>query len=331
MLTTKHISDVTLAQMLLARGELVAIPTETVYGLAANALNAEAVARIFEVKNRPTFDPLIVHTYSIEALERHAHSIPAEAYKLAEAFMPGSLTLLLPKRAHIPDIVTAGLPTVGLRIPNHALALELLHGIDFPLAAPSANPFGYISPTTAQHVRAQLGEAIPLVLDGGACVVGVESTIVGFPEGEPTIMRFGGISVEAIEKVLGRQVKTMTHSSSNPAAPGMLASHYAPRKPFYVTAVGNLPTFLQKFLAQYAPERIGVLALRGGLPALPTDCQVLLSTEGNLNEAAQKLFGAMRQLDALDVDVIIAEYVPQEGLGRAINDRLKRASLTLET
>ena len=329
MLTNSNelLSPLTLAQLLLARGDLVAIPTETVYGLAANALNAQAVAKIFEVKKRPTFDPLIVHTYSVEQLARYAHSIPDEAYKLAEVLMPGALTLLLPKQAHIPDIVTAGLPTVGLRIPKHPLALELLHGLDFPLAAPSANPFGYISPTTAEHVRAQLGDAIAMVLDGGACSIGVESTIVGFPNGEPTILRFGGISLEEIESILGMVVKTFTHSVSNPSAPGMLASHYAPKKPFYVTTSGNLEAFSKGFLQKYAPEKIGVLAFKAGLAHIPAENQLILSPTADLNEAAQQLFGAMRRLDNLPVRIILAEFVPQNGLGRAINDRLQRASV----
>lgn len=326
MSTDENLSNITLAQMLLARGELVAIPTETVYGLAANALNAQAVAQIFEVKKRPTFDPLIVHTYSIEALQRYAMAIPREAWALAEAFMPGSLTLLLPKKNFIPDIVTSGLPTVGLRIPNHPLALELLHGLDFPLAAPSANPFGYISPTTAQHVREQLGNDIAMVLDGGACGIGVESTIVGFPDGVPTVMRFGGIAVEDIERVLGRQVQTLLHSSSNPQAPGMLASHYAPRKPFFVAEASNVLELAHDFLGKFVPEQIGALVFQVPLPCLPTANQCVLSEVGNLNEAAQRLFGSMRHLDALPLEVIIAEYVPQEGLGRAINDRLKRAN-----
>ncbi len=325
--STQDINPVTLAQLLLARGELVAIPTETVYGLAANALNAQAVAKIFEVKNRPTFDPLIVHTYSIGQLEKYAHSIPVDAYHLAEAFMPGALTLLLPKQPNIPDIVTAGLPTVGLRIPKHSLALELLHGLDFPLAAPSANPFGYISPTTAQHVQTQLGSAISMVLEGGACSIGVESTIIGFPAGKPTILRFGGVSVEEIEAVLGKSVEMMTHSSSNPTAPGMLASHYAPKKPFYVTETGNLEAFAKGFLPKYAPEKIGVLGFKNRLPNIPVENQHILSTEGDLNEAAQQLFGAMRALDNLAVRIIIAELVPAQGLGRAINDRLQRASV----
>lgn len=320
------LDEIALAQILLARGELVAIPTETVYGLAANALNAQAVTQIFEVKKRPTFDPLIVHTYAINALEKYATDIPKEAYTLAEVFMPGSLTLLLPKRSIIPDIVTAGLPTVGLRIPNHALTLELLRGLEFPLAAPSANPFGYISPTTAEHVKQQLGDAISMILDGGACSVGVESTIIGFPEGIPTVMRFGGVSVEEIESVLGRQVHTLTHSSSNPQAPGMLASHYAPRKPFYVAEAGKLQDLADVFLARYAPEKIGVLAFKEPLPCLPTIQQLVLSEAGSLSECAQNLFGFMRLLDALPIKIIIAEYVPQEGLGRAINDRLKRAN-----
>ncbi|MES2733756.1 MAG: L-threonylcarbamoyladenylate synthase, partial [Bacteroidota bacterium] len=174
---------------LLQQGEVVAIPTETVYGLAGNALNTKAVARIFSVKNRPTFDPLIIHTNSLEKVLQFVDEMPAQAKTLAQACWPGPLTLLLPRKDSIPDLVTSGLDTVAVRIPNHSLTLSLLEALEFPLAAPSANPFGYISPTTAEHVYNQLGKKIPYILDGGPCLVGIESTIVGFEDGEPTIYR----------------------------------------------------------------------------------------------------------------------------------------------
>jgi len=308
-------TDLARAKTLLMQGELVAIPTETVYGLAGNALNAEAVARIFEVKERPTFDPLIVHVPDWASVGRYASEVPPKAALLAENFWPGPLTLLLPKRQNIPSLVTSGLDTVGLRCPNHPLTRALLQQLDFPLAAPSANPFGYISPTSAAHVNAQLGNRIPYILDGGPCEVGIESTIVGF-DGEQTVVhRLGGITVEQIEEVVG-PVSVHIHSTSNPQAPGQLASHYAPRKPLLL---GSLPALLQA----HAHRQVGILSFQ-------TDYrhahQVVLSPAGNLREAAQKLFTALRELDGEDVDIILAERVPHEGLGRAINDRLQRAA-----
>ncbi|WP_405512000.1 L-threonylcarbamoyladenylate synthase [Spirosoma sp. KNUC1025] len=184
-------TDRQIAKQLLEAGNVVSIPTETVYGLAANALNPDAVLTIFRVKNRPTFDPLIVHTDSLEKLDRFVSTIPESARDLASTYWPGPLTLLLPKKAIIPDLVTAGLPTVGIRIPNHPLTLALLNSLDFPLAAPSANPFGYISPTTAQHVADQLGLQVPYILDGGPATIGIESTIVGFDGNKPTVFRLG--------------------------------------------------------------------------------------------------------------------------------------------
>ena len=214
---------------LLNEGNLIAIPTETVYGLAANAFDPVAVSKIFEVKNRPKFDPLIVHSYSIEKIKEFVISFPEKSLLLAETFWPGPLTLILKKKNIIPDIVTSGLDSVAVRIPNHPLTLKLLSMLDFPLAAPSANPFGYVSPTEPKHVKAQLGEKIPLILDGGICKVGIESTIVGYEGDEPVIYRLGGLSVEDIEEVVGR-VKIQLHSSSNPLAPGQLEKHYSPNK-----------------------------------------------------------------------------------------------------
>lgn len=303
----------------LEAGNIVSIPTETVYGLAGNALNEEAVTKIFTTKERPSFDPLIVHIGRMEDLETYAKDIPKEAYILAEKFWPGALSILLPKTESIPYLVTSGLDTVAIRMPNHPLTLELLQHLDFPLAAPSANPFGYISPTSAKHVEDQMGDKIPFILDGGPCSVGVESTIVGWEDGQLTIYRLGGVSVEEIEEVLGQSVMQKSHSSSNPQAPGMLKSHYAPSKPFYL---GNLDDLLEEF----EDEVVGVIAFRDELLDIDEEDQIVLSPSGDLEEAARNLFSALRKMDDLDVDVILAEPVPNIGLGKAINDRLKRAA-----
>ncbi len=296
------------------------IPTETVYGLAANALNPEAVVNIFRIKNRPAFDPLIVHIPDAAAAEQYVTHIPAPAHALMEAFWPGPLTLLLPRRDCIPDLVTSGLPHVGLRVPAHPLTQALLHALPFPLAAPSANPFGYISPTTARHVADQLGNQVPYILDGGPCTIGVESTIVGFDDQEaPVVYRLGGLSVEVLEAVCG-PVRLQLNQSSNPAAPGMLAAHYAPRKPLLLGAV---PEMLEGLEAQ----KTAILAF-GDTSGLPKVRRVEnLSPGGDLSEAAQRLFALLRTLDAdPDITAIVAVPLPEVQLGRAINDRLRRAA-----
>ena len=308
-------SDILQAKSILTAGNTVAIPTETVYGLAANAFDTRAVAQIFSIKKRPSFDPLIVHTHSIDALHSFVREIPEAARLLAATFWPGPLTLLLPKKSTIPDLVTSGLDRVAVRIPNHPLTLALLQSLPFPLAAPSANPFGYISPTTAQHVADQLGNEVEYILDGGAAHVGVESTIVGWEDGKATVMRVGGLSIEDIEKVIGK-VNVLAVSSSNPAAPGMLKSHYAPRIPMRAGIVSEL-------IQKYVSKKVAVLSFQQAYSSAYTN--YILSKRGDLNEAAQNLFAAMRELDATDADIIITEYVPAEGLGLAINDRLKRA------
>lgn len=307
-------TDLLKAAELLAAGELVAIPTETVYGLAANAFDPDAVMRIFTTKQRPSFDPLIVHIGRLEDVHQVARDIPPNAERLIQAFWPGPLTLVLPKRPEVPDLVTSGLDTVGVRMPAHPMALELLGKLDFPFAAPSANPFGYVSPTTAQHVADQLGGSIPYILDGGACVVGVESTIIGWEGDRWVLYRPGGIGVEAIESVIGpvhAAVKRLL-----PAAPGMLESHYAPRKPVFVGDVVEL-------LPQFADQRVGVIGFQRSFAVHRSE---VLSPIGDVREAARNLFAALRALDASDVDVILAERFPDEGLGRAINDRLRRAA-----
>lgn len=312
-------TDVGFAVQLLQAGKLVAIPTETVYGLAGNAFSEEAVSAIFAVKQRPVFDPLIVHTSSIERLTQLALELPEAAYTLAQHFMPGPLTLLVPKAAVIPDLVTAGSPLVALRIPRHPLTLQVLESLDFPLAAPSANPFGYISPTTAAHVAQQLGTKIPYILDGGSCQVGLESTIVGFPEGrKPVVLRKGGLSVESIEAAIG-PVDVRVHSSSNPQAPGMLKSHYAPRIPLQI---GDIETLLRI----HNGKRIGILSFQRCVPGIEPKYQVQLSVDGDYAEAARNLFSGMRYLDGLELDLLLAEWVPEKDLGRAINDRLRRAA-----
>jgi len=312
-------TDIEAAKIFLGNGLPVGIPTETVYGLAANALDEDAVLKIFQVKNRPHFDPLIVHTHSIAGIEKYVKEIPACARVLMERFMPGALTLLLKKRNFVPDIVTSGLDTVAIRIPNHALTLQLLRELSFPLAAPSANPFGYISPTTAKHVFEQLHNKIPYILDGGPTTVGVESTIVGFDGEQAIIYRLGGVTVEQIEAAIG-PVKINISSSSNPKAPGALKSHYAPAK--------NLVFDDEETLAQLkaSGQKVGIIAFDSYLPGFSKTNQELLSTHRDLEEAAKALFSVMRQLDASDVDIIYAVKFPDEDLGRAINDRLQRAA-----
>ena len=309
--------DIRVAKAYLETGNVVGLPTETVYGLAGSALNSDAILTIFRVKNRPAFDPLIVHTDSLQKVDQFVSGIPEAARLLADTYWPGPLTLLLPKRDLISDLVTSGLPTVAVRIPNHPLTLSLLRLLDFPLAAPSANPFGYISPTTAQHVADQLGAMVPYILDGGPAQVGLESTIVGFENDIPTVYRLGGLALDQIEGLVG-PVNVCTHSTSDPQAPGMLTSHYAPRKPLILLAPSTSPP---------PGERTGALAFRNLFSGIDHQNQRVLSPTGDLAEAAKNLFSHLRALDALDLDVLYAEPVPNLGLGQAINDRLRRASV----
>jgi L-threonylcarbamoyladenylate synthase len=308
-------TEIDKAKELLLQDEVVAIPTETVYGLAGNALSEKAVSKIFEAKNRPHFDPLIVHVSGISEVSKYVEEVPQMAYDLMSKFWPGALTILLPKKTCIPDLTTSGLTEVGIRIPNHPLTLELLKGLPFPLAAPSANPFGYISPTSAKHVEDQLGDKIPFILDGGNCSVGIESTVLRVQHNDIEILRLGGISVEDFQPFTAN-IHVNAHSSSSPAAPGMLTSHYAPRKPIFV---GNIRELMHSFSSQ----RIGILSFKEDYGI---ESQRILSKSGNFTEAAANLFAYLRELDALAIDVILAEYLPNENLGRAINDKLKRAS-----
>lgn len=303
----------------LATDHPVAIPTETVYGLAGNALSKAAVLAIFKAKNRPHFNPLIVHAASMDAAAPYVQHIPRAAYQLAEAFWPGPLTLLLEKHPDIPDLVTAGHHKVAIRVPAHLLTLELLRMLPFPLAAPSANRFGYVSPTTAEHVYDGLNGFIPYILDGGPCTIGVESTIVDFEDQDVVVRRKGGISVENVEAVLQRHVQLRTHAHEHPVAPGQLKSHYATHTPLYTGAVDVL-------LERFAGLRVAVIAFG---PVSPMGADVVytvnLSSSGNMDEAAANLFACMRQADRAGADVIIAPTLPEAGLGAAINDRLRRA------
>ena len=313
-------SDPTTAAKWLKQEAVVAIPTETVYGLAGNALSSRAVARIYAVKNRPTFNPLIVHVSALERLSPYVKSVPDAAHRLAEEFWPGPLTLLLEKTKLIPDVVTAGSAQVAVRVPRHPLAQQLLSGLDFPLAAPSANPSGYVSPTTAAHVAEQLGGKIPYILDGGPCAVGVESTIVGFENGRVVVYRWGGVAQEELQQCVGAAVPVVFYASAGSTpAPGMLASHYAPRQPLIIGDVADL-------LDQYPPERIGLLTFRDTYPQVTAQHQIVLSPTGDLAEAAQRVFAALRFLEKLPITHILAETVPDRGIGRAINDRLRRAA-----
>lgn len=314
--------DIEHAAELIQAGEIVAIPTETVYGLAANAYDPEAVLKIFQAKQRPSFDPLIVHVHSVEqALEvtdmgRMGEEVQAQAKALMQRFWPGPLTLVLPKDPRVPDLVTSGLDTVAVRMPAHPMALALLQKLDFPLSAPSANPFGYVSPTTAQHVQDQLGGKVPYILDGGSCTVGVESTIIGW-EAESkgwVLYRPGGTPLEEIEDAIGQVPKA--RKKVMPVSPGTLESHYAPSKP---VLIGPVPELMQ----QHPDRRIGVISLRTDHGAAINH---VLSPKGDLAEAARHLFAALRDLDGGDVELILAEEFPPKGLGAAINDRLRRAA-----
>lgn len=303
----------------LKKGNVVSIPTETVYGLAANALNETAVLQIFDIKKRPSFDPLIVHISSINEIEKYTLSFPEVLNPLAELYMPGPLTLLLPKKSIIPDLVTSGLDQVAIRIPKHPLTLELLSSLDFPLAAPSANPFGYISPTSAAHVNQQLGKQIPYILDGGDCSIGIESTIIGVENDEIILYRLGGLSLNAIEAVVGK-VQVNINQSSNPKSPGQIKSHYAPKKPFYIGAIQDL-------ILQFKDKKIGIISFGKKVHFKQENIvEYNLSLEGDTYEAAQNLFSTMRILDNSDIDLIITDYLPETGLGLAINDRLQRAA-----
>ena len=314
-------SDVVAAVAVLRRGGLVAFPTETVYGLGADAANPAAVGRIFAVKGRPRSHPVIVHLAEATAVKAWAADVPPDAWALAEAFWPGPLTLILPRADHVPDAVTGGAATVGLRVPNQPLALELLSAFGSGIAAPSANRFGRVSPTTAAHVRADLGTAVDLVLDGGPCAVGVESTIVDLSRGAPRVLRLGGLSVEALSEVLGHRVEAQDGPGATPA-PGTLLSHYAPAARVEVLASDAVADRARALLAE--DRRVGVLAPRR-IEGLPAGTEAL-PPAGSAAAYAKCLYQRLREADRIGLDVLLAVPPPERGIGAAVADRLRRAA-----
>lgn len=311
--------DITKATTILKQDNLVAIPTETVYGLAGNIYSEKAIKAIFKLKKRPFFNPLIVHVHSISEVSQLVDEFPEKARSLAAAFWPGSLTMVLKKKSSVPDLITAGKDTVGIRIPDHPITLELLKSLEFPLAAPSANPFGSISPTSAFHVADYFHDRLPMVLEGGNCKNGLESTIVGFEDGEPVIYRLGSISQERIEKEIGK-VQIRNYKESAPDAPGMLSRHYAPKTPTVLKA--DVTDFIQRLPYQ----RIGVLMFSNKITKVKIAYQEILSSKGDLEEAAAALYSALHRLDKMNLDIIVAEKFPDYELGASINDRLERAT-----
>jgi len=310
-----HVLD---AVAVLARGGLVAFPTETVYGLGADAGNAEAVARIFAVKDRPISHPLIVHVAGIEDLSRFAETVPASALRLAEALWPGPLTVVVPRADHVPAVVAGGYGTLAVRAPAHPVAQELLQAFGGGIAAPSANRFGRVSPTTAADVRADLGDDVDLILDGGACQVGVESTIVDCTADQVVLLRLGGVPVEVLEGVLGAPVRRQAGPGA-PAAPGTLDAHYAPRTRVVVAA--TVEEALNR--AATAEGRTGVLL--PGAVAVPPGVALLVADDDPAGYA-RALYASLRRADQLGLDLVIAVPPPEAGVGAAVADRLRRAA-----
>ncbi len=312
--------QIQLAANTIREGGLVAFPTETVYGLGANALDATAVAQIFEWKGRPRFDPLIVHVAGADGLSGLVQQVPRIAMDLIERFWPGPLSIVLPKRDVIPDIVTAGLANVAIRCPDHEVALELIRAAGVPIAAPSANRFGGVSPTTAEHVSEQFRDRLTHLLDAGPCRVGVESTVISLVEEQPVLLRPGGVTLEEIEEIVG-SLKIGKTDDVSPASPGQLSRHYSPSTRLVLTSESAPPS---------PGSRVGLLTLQS-----PSSCEgfvavEVLSEQGCLRQAAANLFAALRRLDSFQLDYIVARPVVEVGLGRAIMDRLRRAAAPSE-
>ena len=310
--------DIQKAVQLLTENQLVAIPTETVYGLAGNIFSEKAIKSIFSTKKRPFFNPLIVHIPSIDSLSDLVTHVPEKAKLLAAAFWPGSLTLVLKKSNKIPDLITAGKDTVAVRVPNHPITLALLKKLPFPLAAPSANPFGSISPTKPTHVENYFRNSIKMVLDGGSCANGIESTIIGFENEEPVIYRLGALPLEEIEALVGA-ISIKNKKEEKPDAPGMLARHYAPKTSTFL--VDDVAAEIEKNTG----KKMGVLVFKSSLNN-ENITEIILSKNGSLQEAASRLYSAMHDLDSKNLDLIIAERFSEFGLGKSINDRLQRAT-----
>lgn len=300
---------------IIRRGGLVAFPTETVYGLGADALNPAAVAGIFEAKQRPFFDPLIVHIADCSDINKISTGIDKKTYALVERFWPGPLTVILPKNSSVPDIVTSGLGTVAIRMPRHDTALTLIKEAGTPIAAPSANRFSCLSPTTSRHVMEQLGNSVDMILDGGACTVGIESTIIKITPSGIHLLRPGGIATEGIEDCISEKV-IIDSAGVKPEAPGQLEYHYSPAKPVVITE--KLPL---------DDKKGGFLFFKKPCGDYPVERSFILSESGDLREAAANLFSHLHSLDSLEISRIYAQPVPETGLGLGIMDRLKKASM----
>lgn len=313
-------SDINMATRLLIQGEVVAIPTETVYGLAANAFDENAVRKIFEIKKRPLNHPLILHCADIDQLKKYVLEIPTHALQLMQAFCPGPITFILKKKDNIADYITANNSTVAVRIPAHPITQKLLSTIPFPLVAPSANPYGHISPTHAIHVEKYFSNEIPMILDGGACSQGIESTIVGFNENNIKIYRLGTITAEAIQKMTNLEIEIAIKESDVSIAPGLSLRHYAPITPT-VLSEDILAT-----LIQYAGKKIALLNFNKQHDTEGIFIQKILSPSSSIEEAAKNLYAYLHELDNANAQVIIVEKLPNTPLGNALNDRLYRAS-----
>ena len=323
-------SEIARAAAVLRAGGLVAFPTETVYGLGADATSEAAVRRLYAVKRRPPGHPVIVHLGDADALREWARAVPDAAAALAAACWPGPLTLLVERSARVADVVTGGRATVGLRVPDQPLARELLRTFGGGVAAPSANRFGRVSPTTAADVEADLGDAVDLVLDGGPCRVGVESTIVDCSGAAPVIRRLGGVTRERVEQVVGTHVVVDTGAGGGAAAPGTLESHYAPRARVVLTTSAGLAAAVEREIA--AGARVGVLAPASPATApesgarVDVDGVVVVGAPATVDEYAHSLYSSLRAADAAGVDVVVAVPPPEQGLGAAVADRLRRAA-----
>jgi L-threonylcarbamoyladenylate synthase len=323
VLSSSDSVSIRLAGKVIRTGGLVAFPTETVYGLGCDAMNPVAAAKVFEAKQRPQFDPLIVHIADRSQLDAVVTSQPPLAQKLMDAFWPGPLTIVLPKQSVIPDLVTAGLPTVAVRMPSHPVAQALIREAGTPIAAPSANPFGYVSPTTAQHVSDGLGSKVDLILDGGPCPVGVESTVVSLIGSQPELLRPGSISLEQLTAIIG-PVHCRASDHDKPIAPGQLTRHYATLTPLTILDSPVTQTVLEP------GERAGLLLISPpGEHEHRFAAVEVLSPASDMREAARNLFAALRRLDALQLDRIYAEPCKEVGLGMAIMDRLRRCAASL--
>lgn len=332
---TKYLTEKDLPQAaeIIRRGGLVGIPTETVYGLGANGLDPKAVSRIFEAKGRPQDNPLILHITDVSWLERYCKEIPLTAYKLAEAYWPGPMTMILPRKDMVPDAVTAGLDTVGMRCPSHILCHELIRLADVPIAAPSGNTSGRPSPTTADHMREDMDGKIDAIVDGGPCSVGVESTIIDLTCTPPRLLRPGGISLEQLRAVLGQvdvdpAVTRLLGAGEKPKAPGMKYRHYAPKAP--VTVVSGDPKTAAEYIAAHAAPEDGVICFDEFMPLFTsrtgTKPVMDLGPAGDKEEQARHIFDALRSFDHTQVAAIWAQCPDTEGIGLAITNRLNKAA-----